>query len=1788
MRLSRPAVFSKNRRKRSKNLGSKNLGSGFRVKKKHKRLDAISEEVYSRNHGVVEAESKEGNVGGGGGEAEVRRSSRARKAPVLLDASPLPAKKRRKFDKGIGIGNGNENGDGLEERLRKEWVKGESVSPCSTSKKVEEESGEWKSRLRARSSNGSFRERGVGELLLKGKRKLLEDADRFGSQSKLEGEGLSNNNQKFRARKLKTRSSKSLRPVNVGVLNVSCNEHQETCSESILEGHKDKNKAQLSADKGGDTVFMESGDTVRMESGDTLNMESGDTMIMDSENTLIMNSELVGINEGKPKQNVSSAEILEEKEDEIPPSVHSERCMVNGNPQSMECNKVNEQPGSLIEMENQKDTTAPGGAFGQQVDGKSNDKPLESESSKYVHDLNYPLKNELSKPRIKKGRRCGLCGGGTDGKPPKILLQHGLGSDDEAYSGSSDAEEPLYDMWDGFGDEPGWLGRLLGPINDRFGIAGIWVHQLCAVWSPEVYFAGLGRLKNVRAALCRGRLLKCSRCSRRGATVGCRVDRCTKTYHLPCARANGCIFNHRKFLIACTDHRNIFQPQGSKKNSWLKKMKARKMKMEIRKQSSDAWRKDVEAEDKWLENCGEDEEFLKRESKRLQRDLLRIAPMYIGGSNTENEIQFGGWESVAGLQNVINCLKEVVILPLLYPEFFSNIGLTPPRGVLLHGYPGTGKTLVVRSLIGACARGDKRIAYFARKGADCLGKYVGDAERQLRLLFQVAEKSQPSIIFFDEIDGLAPSRTRQQDQTHSSVVSTLLALMDGLKSRGSVVVIGATNRPDAVDPALRRPGRFDREIYFPLPSVKDRESILSLHTKKWPKAVTGSLLKWIARRTAGFAGADLQALCTQAAMAALKRSCPLHKILSEAEGKSGHDERTWLPPPLFKASTVIKDVIMSVLNKKNIRGESWWSHIHVLLEEADVLSEIASCLSRESILVGDASFVGVDALNDDAGDENASGIQPLVSRTTLLQNVSLLGKKSGFRILISGNPGGGQKHIASCILHCFVGNVEIRKLDLATIAQEGHGDLMHGVTQILSRCTCLGSCIVFMPRIDLWAVETSYEEECLSPATEVDLSEESSFLEHNNVNWRSKLNEGSSAESAEPQDPIIKASHLWFSFIEQVESICVSTALIILATSDMPFTLLPHGIRQFFESDNLNCSLSAPLKDAVPRFSVLVGGNFDCDMVIDFSAKKLSKDLAKYFLQLIHCKAHASEGKAVDAPMKDANAGCQNHEPVSACYPVCQKQFPASPILGDAPPSVTKNMKGKSNLMLAIITFGYQILLYPHFAELCWATSKLKEGPCADITGPWRGWPFNSCIIRPKDSLERENVVVACSSANKNFNKKSGEVRGLTAIGLLAYRGIYTSPREVSAEVRKVLKLLAVRVHAKIDAGSDRFHFVRLLSQVAYLEDLVNSWAYQLQSLDIHGQVTEADPRLACLGPNDKYKIREDISTTKNTLHEAESRSPLNLNITDTGSIPSNIDADSGQQNGNVKATSGDPLCDTSLQSHKSININVEVLNGKDGVNPRPRELESSGNDVKVNEVFGPISNGYTRTRTRMGSKILKDGPCALGDNILSSDNIDATSENGNTISSKGQVDGNCTSNGITNPTCDLSFLCLYRCCPKCLVMLQQLVRKNLYYQRGLRGSQWTVEDVHDCVKSSSVHLHSEVRNFCSSEDPTSLLGENVEHCDHVQLAEGQKTKVCLCKNTGNKFIRPVECTSHPRIESATAGVSSWNPHGLELELIYKDGIVISVDPTKDVSWHCKFETLCLCSLIDWIDKAGF
>ncbi|NXR14699.1 ATAD2 protein, partial [Semnornis frantzii] len=232
------------------------------------------------------------------------------------------------------------------------------------------------------------------------------------------------------------------------------------------------------------------------------------------------------------------------------------------------------------------------------------------------------------------------------------------------------------------------------------------------------------------------------------------------------------------------------------------------------------------------------------------------------------------FDSVGGLADHISALKEMVVFPLLYPEVFERFKIQPPRGCLFYGPPGTGKTLVARALANECSQGDRRISFFMRKGADCLSKWVGESERQLRLLFDQAYRMRPSIIFFDEIDGLAPVRSSKQDQIHSSIVSTLLALMDGLDSRGEVVIIGATNRLDSIDPALRRPGRFDREFLFNLPNKEARKEIFKIHTRDWTPRLLDMFLDEVAEECVGYCGADIKSLCAEAALCALRRRYP--------------------------------------------------------------------------------------------------------------------------------------------------------------------------------------------------------------------------------------------------------------------------------------------------------------------------------------------------------------------------------------------------------------------------------------------------------------------------------------------------------------------------------------------------------------------------------------------------------------------------------------------------------------------------------------------------------------------------------------------------------------------------------------------------------------------------------------------------------------------------------------------------------------------------------------------------
>eukprot|EP00075_Anas_platyrhynchos_P015526 XP_027304779.1 ATPase family AAA domain-containing protein 2-like isoform X8 [Anas platyrhynchos] len=261
----------------------------------------------------------------------------------------------------------------------------------------------------------------------------------------------------------------------------------------------------------------------------------------------------------------------------------------------------------------------------------------------------------------------------------------------------------------------------------------------------------------------------------------------------------------------------------------------------------------------------------KQDLKRVQRDQKKVGGSQGDAMQIDSAI---GFENVGGLSEHIAALKEMVIFPLLYPEVFQRFNIQSPRGCLFYGPPGTGKTLVARALANEYSRSDRKIPFFMRSASDCMRKYVGESERQLRVLFEQAYQMRPSIIFFDEIDGLAPVRSSKQDHIHSSIVSTLLTLLDGIVNRGEIVVIGATNRLDSIDPALRRPGRFDREFLFNLPNKEARKEIFKIHTRDWTPKPPDMLLDELAEKCLGYCGADIKSLCTEAALCSLRRCYP--------------------------------------------------------------------------------------------------------------------------------------------------------------------------------------------------------------------------------------------------------------------------------------------------------------------------------------------------------------------------------------------------------------------------------------------------------------------------------------------------------------------------------------------------------------------------------------------------------------------------------------------------------------------------------------------------------------------------------------------------------------------------------------------------------------------------------------------------------------------------------------------------------------------------------------------------
>ena len=226
------------------------------------------------------------------------------------------------------------------------------------------------------------------------------------------------------------------------------------------------------------------------------------------------------------------------------------------------------------------------------------------------------------------------------------------------------------------------------------------------------------------------------------------------------------------------------------------------------------------------------------------------------------------YEDIGGLKNEVQKVREMIELPLRHPEIFDRIGIEAPKGVLLHGPPGTGKTLLAKAVAN-----ETNANFYSISGPEIMSKFYGESEERLREVFKEAEENAPSIIFIDEIDSIAPKREEVSGDVEKRVVSQLLTLMDGIQSRGKLVVIGATNRPNAIDPALRRPGRFDREIDIGIPDEQGRLDILLIHTRGMPLTEDVNL-ESIAKVTHGFVGADLEALSKEAAMRSLRRILP--------------------------------------------------------------------------------------------------------------------------------------------------------------------------------------------------------------------------------------------------------------------------------------------------------------------------------------------------------------------------------------------------------------------------------------------------------------------------------------------------------------------------------------------------------------------------------------------------------------------------------------------------------------------------------------------------------------------------------------------------------------------------------------------------------------------------------------------------------------------------------------------------------------------------------------------------
>ena len=298
------------------------------------------------------------------------------------------------------------------------------------------------------------------------------------------------------------------------------------------------------------------------------------------------------------------------------------------------------------------------------------------------------------------------------------------------------------------------------------------------------------------------------------------------------------------------------------------------------------------------------------------------------------------YEEIGGIKDSILKIREMIELPIRHPELFEKLGIDAPKGVLLYGPPGTGKTLLAKAVAN-----ETNTSFFSISGPEIMSKFYGESEKRLRETFEQAQEKSPSILFIDELDSIAPNREDVSGEVERRVVSQLLTLMDGINSRGKIIIIAASNRPNAIDPALRRPGRFDREIEIGIPDDDGRLEILNIHTKGMPLGPDVDL-KRISRLTHGFVGADLEVLTKEAAMRSLRRLIPQVNI-----------DQSPVPQDLLNKITILdsdfnnalKDVTPSAIREFSIQKPTVkWSEVGGLDSLKEELADLIDWLLNHS------------------------------------------------------------------------------------------------------------------------------------------------------------------------------------------------------------------------------------------------------------------------------------------------------------------------------------------------------------------------------------------------------------------------------------------------------------------------------------------------------------------------------------------------------------------------------------------------------------------------------------------------------------------------------------------------------------------------------------------------------------------------------------------------------------------------------------------------------------------------